>query len=336
MADAHELKLPEGYSERVPRSWQPWLEQLPDMVAAYLARWDLSVVSTFPLSHSYVVPVDRADGRACVLKIQPTGIPEVEGAERELLGLRLGASVAVAVVEEDAVHGVLLLDRALPGTALDEMAEWDDDAAAETLAMAIRDYGRPLEDPGSLGLRSFEEFAEAFERFDRGPHGAVARSRAATAGTRLAAQLGMDERGTAIPAMRSARATAERVLSELLADQTEPYLLHGDLHHGNVLADEQRGFLIVDPWGLYGDRSADVAPALHNPIEFVARTRDVDSLLARRLAIYAEVLDLDQERLTAWCYVYNVIRALWTLEDGGEISEDDAGVRAVDALRRMI
>jgi streptomycin 6-kinase len=337
MADDYKMNLPDGYRDRLPSSWQPWLAQLSDQVEYYLERWELLVVGEFPLSYSYVVPVERADGRACVLKIQPTEVPGVEGAERELLGLRLAGPAAVGVVEEDASNGVLLLDRAVPGTTLEETAEQDDDAATETLAAVIRDYERPLDDPGSLGLRAFEEFAEAFERFDRGPHGDVARAKAAAVSeTRLSVVLGMDELHTAVPAIRSARRTAERVMVELLADRSQPYLLHGDLHHGNVLVDEERGLLVIDPWGLWGDRAADVAPALHNPIEFVARTADVDSLIRRRLSIYAEVLDIDRELLAAWCYVYNVIRVLWALEDTDELSENDAGVRTVAALRRLI
>lgn len=336
-AEVHELKLPDGYREQLPRSWQPWLAQLPELVASYLDRWELTIMGEFPLCHSYVAPVHRADGRPCVLKIQPTDVPEVEGARRELLGLRLGAPITVGVVEEDAANGVLLLDRSLPGASLEEISERDDDVATETLATVIRDYGRPLDEPGSLGLRPLEEFADAFERFDRGPHGSAARRKAAhPTETRLPVLLGMDEVGTAVPVMRSARDTAERVLAELLADHSTPYLVHGDLHHGNVLADDEHGFVVIDPWGLYGDRSVDAAPALHNPLEFVARTTDVFSLIRRRVAIYAEVLDVEWEHLAAWCYVYNVIRCLWTLEDGDEVSENDAGVRTVMALRQLI
>lgn len=337
MADVHELDLPEGYRERLPRAWRPWLAQLPELVSTYLERWELTVVGALPLRSSYVVPVERVDGRSCVLKIQPTDIAEVEGAERELLGLRLAGPAAVGVVEEDAANGVLLLERALPGTTLEEMAGRDDDAATETLAVVIRRYGRPLEDAGSLGLKPFEDLAGAFERFDRGPYGKVARNKAAAAvETRLPIVLGLDELGTGVPVIRAARVTAERVLDELLADRSTPYLLHGDLHHGNVLADEQRGRLVIDPWGLYGNREADVAPALQNPIELVAHTPDVDTLIRRRLAIYAEVLEFDEEHLTAWCYVYCVIRALWTLQDSDELAEDDACVRTVGALRKLI
>jgi streptomycin 6-kinase len=336
MDEVHRLELPDGYGRRLPRSWQPWLDELPELIASYLERWELTVTGELPLSHSYVLPVERGDS-ACVLKIQPTDVPEVEGAERELLGLRLAGRVAVVVVEEDAGNGALLLERALPGTTLEEMAERDDDAATEKLATEIRDYGRPLDDPASLGLRPFEEFAEVFERFDRGPHGRIARSKAVVATkTGLWVVLGMDEPGSSLEAITAARHTAERVLEELVVDRNKPYLLHGDLHHGNVLVDDERGLLVIDPWGLYGDRAADVAPALHNPIEFVARAKDVDSLIRRRLAIYAEVLDVDMEHLAAWSYVYNVIRALWTFEDGDEVGENDAGLRTVAALRQLI
>jgi streptomycin 6-kinase len=331
------IVLPAGYTDNLPRSWARWTADLPALAESYLEQWELTVVSEFPLSYSFVLPVERANGQACVLKLQPVGLPDVEGAERELLGLRLAGRAAVSVIEEDAGAGVLLLERAVPGTGLDGVAERDDDLATEILACVLRDYGRPLAEPELAGLREFVELAEAFERFDRGPHGAVARKKAAAvADTRLSVVLGMDELGSGVPAARSARDTAERLLAELVADEEPPYLLHGDLHHTNVLSDEQRGWLVIDAWGLYGDRAADVAPALHNPLDMIARTEDLDGLLRRRLSIFSDVLGIDVDRLAAWGYVYNVIGVLWTLEDRGELPKDGAGERTVAALRRMI
>jgi streptomycin 6-kinase len=329
---ADELNLPDGYAEGVPRSWRPWLDRLPHLVAECIDRWELTVVGQFPLSSSYVVPVVRADGRSCVLKIQPTGVPGVEGAERELLGLRLGAPHAVGVVDDDVSNGVLLLDRVVPGTSLDEVG-LDDDAATQALALVIRDYGRPTDAPESQGLRAFEELADAFRRFDRGPYGSEMRNAdLVTPGTREPFVPGVGER-QAIQALRSARDVAERVLDDLLADPRVPHLLHGDLHHGNVLTDEERGLVVIDPWGLYGDRSVDVAPALENPLEVVAETPDVDALIRRRLAIYAEVLEVDKDQLAAWCFAYCVIRELWALEDSGSLVGKD---RTIAALRHLI
>jgi streptomycin 6-kinase len=41
--------------------------------------------------------------------------------------------------------------------------------------------------------------------------------------------------------------------------------LHGDLHHSNVLDGGPRGWLAIDPKGLLGERTYDVANLLGNP-----------------------------------------------------------------------
>jgi streptomycin 6-kinase len=291
------------------------------MVETYLGRWELTVVGELALSYSYVVAVERADGRACVLKIKPTDVPGVEGADRELLGLRLGGGAVVEVLEEDTANGVLLVERAVPGTTLDEMAHRDDDLATETLASVIAAYGRPVSGPAASGLAPFVDYAEVFERFDGRPQGGQARGWPAAA---------------AVPALRVLRRTAGEVMAELVADKAPPYLLHGDLHHGNVLVDEERGLLVIDPWGLYGDREVDVGPALHNPPALVSAADDVEALMRRRLPIYAEVIGLEVERLAAWAFVHNVIGALWTLEDAGELAGNDPALRTAATLRTMI
>jgi streptomycin 6-kinase len=93
---------------------------------------------------------------------------------------------------------------------------------------------------------------------------------------------------------------------------------------------------VIDPWGLYGDREADVGAALHNPLDLVSATDDVGALLRRRLSIYAGVIGCDMERLKAWTFVYNLISALWMLQDGGELVESDSSLRTAAALRTMI
>ncbi|HEV8064625.1 MAG TPA: aminoglycoside phosphotransferase family protein [Acidimicrobiales bacterium] len=329
--------IPDEYRARLPKSWRSWAESLPELVDSYLELWELEIVGSLPMNAMYVVPVARSDGRQCVLKVQPTDVPGVEGARLEMLGLRLAGPAAVEVLAEDAGAGVLLLERAVPGTTLVGLAGRDDDLATETLAGVIADYGRPVEDPEQSGLRAFSEYAEAFETFDRGRFGDIPRSKAAARpDTGLTVILGIDELGTGMPALRRHRQTAERLLRELEADSVEPYLLHGDLHHENVLLDEARGHLVIDAWGLYGERAADVAPAMHNPIDLVARTEDLVGLFRRRLAIYSGVLGIDRDRLAAWCYAYDVIRTLWSTEGDEVLPEDHWGVRSVAALRTMI
>ena len=51
----------------------------------------------------------------------------------------------------------------------------------------------------------------------------------------------------------------------LLADPREVCVLHGDLHHENVLDGGERGWLVIDPKGLLGERTYEYATTLCNP-----------------------------------------------------------------------
>ena len=54
------------------------------------------------------------------------------------------------------------------------------------------------------------------------------------------------------------------VARRLLAEPREVTVLHGDLHHDNVLHGS-RGWLAIDPKGLIGERTYEVANLLGNP-----------------------------------------------------------------------
>jgi len=48
--------------------------------------------------------------------------------------------------------------------------------------------------------------------------------------------------------------TANAVAKALLAEPRETGVLHGDIHHSNILDFEDRGWLAIDPKGLLGER----------------------------------------------------------------------------------
>jgi streptomycin 6-kinase len=53
----------------------------------------------------------------------------------------------------------------------------------------------------------------------------------------------------------------------LCSSQRYRRLLHGDLHHGNVLHDSERGWVAIDPKGVLGEPEYEIGVALRNPIE---------------------------------------------------------------------
>ena len=95
-------------------------------------------------------------------------------------------------------------------------------------------------------------------------------------------------------------------------------LLHGDLHHLNILQGENESWVAVDPKGVIGEKSFEVGALLLNPVPDLVRWPDLKAVQKKRLLILAEELNLEQDRLTAWSYVRAVLSAVWSVEDGGD------------------
>jgi streptomycin 6-kinase len=111
--------------------------------------------------------------------------------------------------------------------------------------------------------------------------------------------------------LRQSSAVAE----ELLAGPREIVVLHGDLHHGNVLSAGSRGWVAIDPKHVTGERAYDFANIFCNPDLKVAIA---PGRLARQLTVVAEAADLDRTRLLKWVLAYAGLSAAWSLEDGDD------------------
>ncbi|AOY02184.1 3'-kinase [Jeongeupia sp. USM3] len=124
---------------------------------------------------------------------------------------------------------------------------------------------------------------------------------------------------------------AGAVAADLLGAQQDTVVLHGDLHHGNVLDAGTRGWLAIDPKGLIGERGFDFANILCNPDHDLATS---PGRLNRQVAVIAEAAGLDRRRLHAWVAAWAGLSAAWHLEDdtGPDTALAVAGL-ALAALR---
>jgi len=104
---------------------------------------------------------------------------------------------------------------------------------------------------------------------------------------------------------------AETLFAQLIASMGEPMLLHGDLHHWNILSAEREPWLAIDTKGLVGEAEYEVGALLRN--------RDLMSVqvLARRVDQLAEALGFDRDRIVAWGMAQGVLSAWWNYEDHG-------------------
>jgi streptomycin 6-kinase len=106
---------------------------------------------------------------------------------------------------------------------------------------------------------------------------------------------------------------AHQVAERLLATQQDPVVLHGDLHHQNILDFGERGWLGIDPKRIYGERGFDFANIFCNPTETVALR---PGRVTRQADVIAEAANLDRQRLLQWVLAFTALSAAWSLGDG--------------------
>ena len=262
-----------------------WVAQLPALLAEYAARWSLTLLPPFtPLTYNYVAPVLRRDGQPAVLK---AGVPGRE-LQRELAALRWFAGQgSVRVLAAAAAQGVFLLERLLPGTPLLSHPS-DEQATAIAIAVMQRLWRPP---PTTHPFPTVADLGAGWQR--------------------LRAHFG----GGAGPLSERLVTQAERLFAELTATQAAPVLLHGDLHHGNILAAEREPWLAIDPQGVIGEPAYEVGAWLRNPYPQMAAWPAVRAIQARRLAQFSAALGCDRQRVLGWGFVQAVLSAWWMIED---------------------
>jgi len=124
--------------------------------------------------------------------------------------------------------------------------------------------------------------------------------------------------------LRCAATTA----SHLLANQRDTVVLHGDIHHGNILNFGLRGWLAIDPKGLVGERSFDYANIFCNPDQEMAT---MPGRLLRQTQVVAQIAQLPQRRLLAWKLAWAGLSAAFSIND--RLSPDDAlGIAELAAM----
>ncbi|MBM4429593.1 MAG: hypothetical protein FJ026_04490 [Chloroflexi bacterium] len=264
-----------------------WLRRLPALLAACAERWGLTLQAPFAnLTYNYVTTARCADGTEAVLK---AGVPNPE-LRTEIEALRLCAGRGtVRLLEADAHLGLLLLERLRPGTPLLRLT--DDQEATTVAARVMRQLWRPAPDPHPFP--TVARWALGFQRLRR--------------------QFG----GGTGPFPPRLVERAEGLYAELSASSAEPVLLHGDLHHANILRAERQPWLAVDPKGLVGEPAYEVGALLRNPYPHILHQPDVRRILTRRAAQLAEELGFDRTRVLRWAFAQAVLSAWWNYEDLG-------------------
>jgi streptomycin 6-kinase len=271
-----------------------------DLLETRTLRWGVTIEETIETPTS-VIGFGRRGNDRVVIKITKEECDESHAGE--VLRAFNGAG-AVRVLESET--GAVLLEQLEPGDQLVELVRRGrDDDATSILAKVIEQLSQHTAPPNTSTVF---DWARGFDRY-------------------------LATRDKQVP---DDLVTQARELYRVLANsQEEPMLLHGDLQHYNVLSDEVRGWVAIDPKGVVAELEYEIGSVLRNPVEqpeFLASVNTIE----RRLDILVDTLRLDRARVIAWSFSQAVLSAIWEIEDGYNIRPDNTALRLARTLKPML
>jgi len=290
--------------QRVGGEADGWLDDLPDLIAAVTAEWDLVVTGTARDVDGFgmTIPANRGDDRVLVRIAYPDGWFEDQTRALEAWG----GNGALRLLEHDP-RGAHLRLAPDPGASL--ATERNQMRALRLAADALR---RLWIDPPD-GLQTVTAEVRAW-----------------------VAELEPRYESVHEPFEESLLQEAEQLFRAYMPTQATKVLLHGDARIDAFVLDGD-GAVAIDPRPLVGEPAFDAASLLRDrPQEIAADTAAGTQLLQSRLDHLTDLLDVDASRVKGWATAVSVDMGLLAYEagdvPGGEMMIDVARLcRSVNA-----
>lgn len=263
-----------------------WFKRIPEIISSCEEKWNINVHKPFNLTWNYVAPATKADGTQVVIKI---GFPQDQEFQSEIAALKLFDGGGIEkLLEVDTENCAILIEQVTPGQPLSEME--DDETATRILAGVMKKLWKPL--PENHQFQSTKQWTQSlFDLNTKYPDGNY---------PHISPELVKK---------------AQRWCEELIYSSDTPMLIHGDLHHDNVLASTRDEWLAIDPKGVAAEPCYEVGAMIRNPYKKMDKHPQMKEIMKRRIEILSEELGFDRERIYKWCFVQTVLSVVWSLED---------------------
>jgi streptomycin 6-kinase len=271
-----------------------WLADLTETVNGLAGRWNLTLGPALESHVSFTARVRRGVQDA-VLKIPMAGdFAHISGnlrfQEHEALRVWDGEAT-VRLFEFDPATGAMLLELCVPGGHLVDAATLSQ--ADEIAAELLHRLWRPVAEPHPFA--SLDDYA--IELGDR-------------------AQVHF-ERARA-PIERALLDETLEMLDEITKAETPRVLLHGDLHHKNILSARRERWLAIDPLPRVGDPAYDAVQFL---LFRKGETPDPTLTWGNDIVRFCRLAGIDEDRVKGWIFVRLVTDALASLTHGAPVEE---------------
>lgn len=263
-----------------------WLANFEHLITDCEKRWKMNIMQPFELSYNFVAPATLEDGTKIVIKLT---VPNEEFYSEVAAIKEYNGKGMVALIDCNLEKGVLILEQLIPG---DTLATIENEEEAVVIASNIMKRLWKSA-PKSSSIQKITHREKSIIRIsEQNPEG-----------------LG--------PISKETIQEAVDIFKDLVSSQTKTYLLHGDLHHYNILKASENTWCAIDPKGLIGEREYDIIQFLLNKLE----NKDLNFVLEKRINYFVEHLNLDKKRILLWGFAHAVLSTCWSLEDEGTYNE---------------
>jgi streptomycin 6-kinase len=107
---------------------------------------------------------------------------------------------------------------------------------------------------------------------------------------------------------------AHYLAQKLVSTQSEEVLLHGDLHHENIISRRKGDFACFDPKGFVGDPSYELGTTLKNPWDYPEISQNIE-IFKERAKFFSNELGLPYERIVGFAFVHLCLSIAWAIDD---------------------
>lgn len=264
---------------------QKWIARIPQSLQRLTEKWDLCEITPIYSSDWYhVFSAVQSKNNQFFPVILKLGF-DSETIKQEMIVLQFyqSSSRCVRLLNADIDLGALLLDRIFPGVSLKSLFPTDDTVAA-VYAVEVMNSLHAVPLPAHSKIPTVSDWLRGLNK----DHAVLQHH---------------------LP-------KARKLAKLLIKTQQKPVLLHADLHHDNILLSDKGVWIAIDPKGLIGEPAYEVGAFIRNPLPELLQQDSIGSIISKRLKIFADALQVNQERLKDWSYVQEVLSGCQAIEDG--------------------
>jgi streptomycin 6-kinase len=266
---------------------EAWIADLQKVVSSLAQIWDLKYITPVDnMTFNYVAKAFTCENNSVVLKIS-CDAKTIEDEKKALMYFAGDGSVKLLDYNEE--HHALLLEQAVPGYSLKTIYELQPDYVMDSYIQTMN----KLHTKSISHNNEFSHLKDWLVAIDRLPSSYACSSQ-------------LVQKAIALK-------------NELLSTMGNEKLLHGDLHHDNILQSGDH-WIAIDPKGVIGEPEFEIAAFDFMNIDELANVSDVKLILESRIAALAQKAQLDAQRIKDWVFVRLMLLIAWQVEDNADPS----------------